>query len=152
MQLSQLTLEPHNSCYTCWVQVVYSHLHSLLFCSLGISSTAAQYQVTWRTTLADLMISRRCLPTDVPMAPWSSCIYLHFRIPWTDSWFSCNKEFIYNLYAFITWYVLWYLDNSVVYMRDLILAHIWLPGLCPCKSGVTVGHPSAICLPTTRPL
>jgi hypothetical protein len=34
MQLSQLTLEPHNSCYNCWVQVLYSHLPSLLFCSL----------------------------------------------------------------------------------------------------------------------
>jgi hypothetical protein len=34
MQLSQLTLEPHNSYYTCWVQVVHSHLPSLLFCFL----------------------------------------------------------------------------------------------------------------------
>jgi hypothetical protein len=34
MQLSQLTVESHNSCYTCGVQVVYSHLPSLLFCSL----------------------------------------------------------------------------------------------------------------------
>ena len=31
MQLSQPTLEPHSLCYTCWVQVVYSHLPSLLF-------------------------------------------------------------------------------------------------------------------------
>jgi hypothetical protein len=34
MQLSQPTLEPHSLCYICWVQVVYSHLPSLLFYSL----------------------------------------------------------------------------------------------------------------------
>jgi hypothetical protein len=34
------------------------------------------------------------------------------------------KIFIYNLYAFISRYVLSYLDDSVVYMRDLILTHI----------------------------
>ena len=31
MQSSQPTLEPHSLCYTCWVQIVYSHLPSLLF-------------------------------------------------------------------------------------------------------------------------
>jgi hypothetical protein len=51
------------------------------------------------------------------------------------------KIFIYNLYAFISWYVLWYLDDSVVYMRDLILAHIWLLGLNLYKSGVTLLQP-----------
>jgi hypothetical protein len=45
---------------------VYSHLPSLLFCSLGISSTAAQCQETWRTTLADLTISRRLSPSRRP--------------------------------------------------------------------------------------
>jgi hypothetical protein len=49
---------------------------------------------------------------------------------------------IYNLYAFISRYVLWYLDDSVVYMHDLILAHIWLLDLCSYKSGVTKTHPS----------
>jgi hypothetical protein len=38
-----------------------------------------QYQVTWRTTSADSTISRRCLPADVPVAPYSSCIY--FTLP-----------------------------------------------------------------------
>jgi hypothetical protein len=47
------------------------------------------------------------------------------------------KIFIYNLYAFISRYVLWYLDDSIVYMRDLILAHIWLLDLCSYKSDVT---------------
>jgi hypothetical protein len=111
MQLSQLTLEPHNSCYACWVQVVYSHLPPLLFCSLGISSTAVQYQATWRTTSADLTISRRCLPVDIPVAPHSSCIILRFRIPRTDSWFSCNKDvhlrcirFYFEIRVVISWW------------------------------------------------
>ena len=42
MQLSQPTLEPHSLCYTCWVQVVYSLLPTLLFFLLGYS-TAAQF-------------------------------------------------------------------------------------------------------------
>ena len=35
MQLSQPTLETHSLCYTCWVQVVYSLLPTLLFFLLG---------------------------------------------------------------------------------------------------------------------
>jgi hypothetical protein len=50
------------------------------------------------------------------------------------------KIIIYNLYTIISRYVLWYLDDSVVYMRDLILAHIWLLDLCSYKSGVTLTH------------
>jgi hypothetical protein len=93
MQLSQLNIEPHNSCYTCWVQVVYSHLllHSSVL--LGISSTASQYQATWRTISADLMISRRLSPSRRPCgALFFMYFFLRFRTPWTDSWFSCNKD------------------------------------------------------------
>ena len=36
-----------------------------------------------------------------------------------------------TLLYFFTWYVLWYTVHSVVYMCDLILARIWLLGLCP---------------------
>ena len=39
MQLSQPTLEPHSLCYTCWVQVVYSHLPPLLFSSCSFWDT-----------------------------------------------------------------------------------------------------------------
>jgi hypothetical protein len=138
MKLSQLTLAPHHSCYTCSVQVVYytCFLHSSVL--FGISSTAAQYQTMWRTTSADSTISRRLSPS------WHPCGALFFMYllyasallePILDS--VVIKIFIYNLHAFTLWYVLWYLDNSVVYMRDLILVHIWLLGLCPCKSGVT---------------
>ena len=48
MQLSQPTLEPHSLCYTCWVQVVYSHLPPLLFFLLFFLGypTAAQFLPT----------------------------------------------------------------------------------------------------------
>jgi hypothetical protein len=94
-----------------------------------------------------------------PTSLWCPVLHvfiLHFRIPWTDSWFSCNKDIIYNLYAFISRYVLWYLDDSVVYMHDLILAHIWLLGLCSYKSGVTelllglCSYKSGVTLPLPR--
>jgi hypothetical protein len=138
MQLSQLTVEPHHSCYTCWVQVVYSHFLSPLFYSLWISSTAAQYQATWRTTSADLMISRCLSPS---RRPYGALFFMYLF--YASALFELIldsvviKIFMYNLYAFISWYVLWYLDNSVVSMRDLILMHIWLLGLCLYKSGVT---------------
>ena len=67
MQLSQPTLELHSLCYTCWVQVVYSHLLSLyLFVLFGISSTAAQYQATWRTTSRTSTTSRCSSPSRRP--------------------------------------------------------------------------------------
>ena len=48
MQLSQLTLEPHSLCYTCWVRVVYSLLPPLYFFLLFFwgHSTAAQFLPT----------------------------------------------------------------------------------------------------------
>jgi hypothetical protein len=117
---------------------VYSHLLSPLFCSLWISSTATQCQTTWRTTSVDLTISRRLSPSRCPCGAllFMYSFYASALLePSLDS--VVIKIFIYNLYAFISWYVLWYLDDSVVYMRDLILAHIWLLGLCLYKSGVT---------------
>ena len=40
-----------------------------------------------------------------------------------------------------SWYVLWYTVHSVVYMCDLILARIWLLGLCPFVNRVLqTGH------------
>jgi hypothetical protein len=138
MQLSQLTvsliihviLVEYKLCtHTC---LLYS---SVLF---GISSTAAQYQAAWRTTSADLTISRRLSPSRRPCGALFF-MYSFYASTLLELIFDSVviKIFIYNLYAFISWYVLWYLDNSVVYMRDLILVHIWLLDLCPCKSGVT---------------
>ena len=48
MQLSQSTLEPHSLCYTCWVQVVYSHLPPLLFSSCPFWDTLLLFSSWWR--------------------------------------------------------------------------------------------------------
>ena len=53
--------------------------------------------------------------------------------------FRCIRHFVINVINNIrtrfiisfTWYVLWYIVHSVVYTCDLILARIWLLGLCP---------------------
>ena len=52
MQLCQPTEEPHSLCYTCWVQVVYSPLPTLLFSSSSLWGypTAAQFPATRRTS------------------------------------------------------------------------------------------------------
>jgi hypothetical protein len=139
MQLSQLTLEPHN----CVILVEYKLCtHTCLFLSsvlFGISSTAAQYQVMWRTTSAESTISRRLSPSRRPCgAPFF--MYLFYASAFLELILDSVviQIFIYNLYAFISRYVLWYLDDSVVYMRDLIMAHIWLLDLYSYKSGVTL--------------
>ena len=70
MQLSQPTLEPHNLCYTCWVQVVYSLLPLLYFFldTLLLLSSCRHEGV--RPALPGLrgLLGIR-LSIDVPMAP-----------------------------------------------------------------------------------
>jgi hypothetical protein len=61
--------------YKLWTHTYLLH-SSILF---GISSTAAQYQATWRTTSADLMISRRLSPSRRP------CGALFFMYSFYDS-------------------------------------------------------------------
>ena len=140
MQLSQPTLEPHSLCYTCWVQVVYSLLPTLLFfpCSFWGYSTAAQFLPmrgsspratrSMRTSSCSSPSRRPCgaqLPRDFVYV-------LRFRI-------LCIRHFVINVInnirnCFIisfVWYVLWYIVHSVVYTCDLTLARIWLLDLCP---------------------
>ena len=71
MQLSQPILEPHSLCYTCWVQVVYSLLPTLLFssCSLWGHPTAAQFPATRRSSpgvTRSTRTSRRSSPSRRP--------------------------------------------------------------------------------------
>ena len=71
MQLSQPTLEPHSLCYTCWVQVVYSLLPTLLFssCSFWGYPTAAQFPATWRSSpgaTRSMRTSRCSSPSRLP--------------------------------------------------------------------------------------
>jgi hypothetical protein len=86
---------------------VYSHLLLRSSVLLGISSTAAQYQATWRTTSADSTISRHLSPSRHP------CGALFFMYLFYVSAFLelildlvVIKIFIYNLYSFISRYVL----------------------------------------------
>ena len=138
MQSSQPTLEPHSLCYTCWVQVVYSLLPPLLFssCSFWGYSTAAQS--CRREGVHPELLGVRgllcgCLPVDVPMAPSfrEFCTCLRFCI-------LCTRHFVIYVINNIrirfimsySWYMLWYTVHSIVYTCDLILACIWLLGLC----------------------
>ena len=138
MQLSQPTLEPHSLCYTCWVQVVYSLLPTLLFFLLGYS-IAAQFLPTQGSSLSatrTMRTSRRSSPSRRPCGTLLSfrefLSYLYFA-------FRCIRHFVINVINNIrirfimsySWYVLWYTVHSVVYTCDLILARIWLLGLCP---------------------
>ena len=75
------------------------------------------------------------LPVDVPVAPCFSFgeLYSYF-VPR----FRCIRHFVIIVINNIrirfiisySWYVLWYTVHSVVYTCDLILARIWLLGLC----------------------
>ena len=79
--------------------------------------------------------SRRSSPSRRPcgaLLPRASRIcFLRFRI-------LCIRHFVINeinnihtrFIISFAWYVLWYIVHSVVYTCDLILARIWLLGLC----------------------
>ena len=138
MQLSQPTLEPHSLCYTCWVQVVYSLLPTLLFFLLG-HSTAAQFLPRRGSSLRatrSTRTSRRSSPSRRPCGALLGfgefLSYLYFASAVSDIFVinvtnNSHTRFIISF----TWYVLWYIVHSVVYTCDLILARIWLLGLCP---------------------
>ena len=76
------------------------------------------------------------LPVDVPVAPCSASesFYriLYFASAVSDIFviYVINNIRIRFIISF-TWYVLWYTVYSDVYTCDLILARIWLLGLCP---------------------
>ena len=142
MQSGQPTLEPHSLCYTCWVQVVYSHLPPLLFSSCSFWDTLLLLSSCWREGVHPELpgvwgpLGVRLL-VDVPVAPCSvsdESYRLCIMLPHT-----MYQTFVINVINNIrtrfiisfTWYVLWYIVHSVVYTCDLILARIWLLGLCP---------------------
>ena len=138
MQLSQPTLEPHSLCYTCWVQAVYSLLPLLYFFLLDtlllLSSSRHEGVRSALPGLRGLLGVR--LPVDVPVAPCSASKSL-YRILYFAS--AVSDIYVINVINNIhirfimsySWYVLWYTVHSVVYTCDLILARIWLLGLCP---------------------
>ena len=130
-------LEPHNLCYTCWVQVVYSLLPLLYFFALGYS-TAAQFLPTRGSSLSatkTTRTSRRSSPSRHPCGALLSfgefLSYLYFASAVSDIFviYVINNIRIRFIISF-SWYVLWYTVHSIVYTCDLILARIWLLGLC----------------------
>ena len=135
MQLSQPTSEPHSLCYTCWVQVVYSLLPLLYFfllATLLLLSSCRHEGV--RSTLPGLrgLLGVR-LPVDIPVVPCSasesSFSYLYFASAVSDIYVI---NVINNIrIRFIIFFYVVCAVHSVVYTCDLILARIWLLGLCP---------------------
>ena len=140
MQLSQPTLEPHSLCYTCWVQVVYSHLPPLHFssCSSWGYPTVAQFPATRRSSPRATRSTRTSRRSSPSWRPCGAQLQREFRTCSTLPHI-CIRHFVIYVINNIrtrfiisfTWYVMWYTIHSVVYTCDLILARIWLLGLCP---------------------
>ena len=142
MQLSQPTLEPHSLCYTCWVQVVYSLLPSLLFFLLG-HSTAAQFLPTRGSSLSATRTTRtsRCSsPSRRPCGALLSrasriCI---FMLPLYQIFFIINVINNIRTRFIISFYVI----CAVIYCSFCCI-YMWLnPGTC--KPGVTEWYQSYI--------
>ena len=114
----------------------HSCLFSIFF-PLGYATTA-QFLLTRGSSLSTTRTtrtSRHSSPSRHPCGaqlPRDFIYVLRFRI-------LCIRHFVINVINNIrtrfiisfTWYVLWYIVHSVVYTCDLILARIWLLGLCP---------------------
>ena len=137
MQLSQPTLEPHSLCYTCWVQVVYSLLPTLLFSLLG-HSTAVQFLPTRGSSpgaTRSTRTSRRSSPSRRPYGAQLSrgFVYvLRFRI-------LCTRHFVIIVINNICIVIC-----AVIYYSFCCI-YVWLdPGtymiarfMSFCKPGVT---------------
>ena len=110
---------------------------SLLF-PLGYA-TAAQFLLRRGSSLRasrSTRTSRRSSPSRRPCGALLSFgeFYSYFVLR-----FHCIRHFVINVInnirirfiMFFSRYVLWYTVHSIVYTCDLILARIWLLGLCP---------------------
>ena len=138
MQLSQPTLEPHSLCYTCWVRLC---THSCLFYTFSSWDTLLLLSSYRREGVRSVLPGLRGLlgvhlPVDVPVAPCSaseSFIRICNSLPLYQTFFVINviNNIRIRFIISYSWYVLWYTVHSVVYTCDLILARIWLLGLCP---------------------
>ena len=128
MQLSQPTIEPHSLCYTCWVQVVYSLMPTLLFFLSG-HSTAAQFLPTRGSSLSatrTMRTSRRSSPSRRPygaLLPRVIVYVLCFRI-------LCIRHFVINVMnnIHIRFIVSFYVICAVIYCSFCCI-YVWLdPG------------------------
>ena len=140
MQLSQPTLESHSLCYTCWVQVVYSLLPTLLLFLLGIL-----YCCLVPTDVREFTRSYQEYENFEAFVPQSTSLWRPIQLPTRVIVYVlrfrilCIKHFVINVINNIRnrfiisfmWYVLWYIVHYVVYTCDLTPARIWLLDLCP---------------------
>ena len=153
MQLSQPILEPHSLCYTCWVQIVYSLMPTLLFssCSLWGHPTAAQFLATrWSSPVAtrSTRTSRRSSPIRRPCGAQlpSFVLVLRFLI-------LCIRHFvIYVINNIRTRFIIsFYVICAVIYCSFYCI-YVWLdPGtymiarfMSFCKPSVTEWYQSYI--------
>ena len=149
MQLSQPTLEPHSLCYTCWVQVVYSHLPPLLFLLFFLGyCTAAQFLPTRGSSLRatrSTRTSRRSSPSRRPCGA-------QLRREFTYMFYASAVSDIFVIHVInnirirfiISFYVIW----AMIYCSFCCI-YLWLdPGtymiarfMSFYKPGVTPIHP-----------
>ena len=117
---------------------------SLLF-PLGYA-TAAQFLPTRGSLLSatgTTRTSRRSSPSRRPCGALLSFgefySYLYF-VSAVSNIFNVINNIRTHFIMTYSWYVLWYTVHSVVYTCDLILARIWLLGLCPLINRVLQVH------------
>ena len=120
---------------SCVLTLAFSTLFPLVL--FGGYSTATQFLRTRGSSpraTRSTRISRRSTPSRRPCGAQlpSFVLVLRFRILFIRQFFIYVINNIRTLFIIsFTWYVLWYIVHSVVYTCDLILARIWLLGLCP---------------------
>ena len=129
MQSSQPTLEPHSLCYTCWVQVVYSLLPTLLFFLLGIlyccsvPTDAREFAQRYQDYRGLLGV---CLPVDVPVVPsFREASFMFYA-----SAYSVSDIFVINVInnIRIRFDISFYVICAVIYC-SLCCIYMWLdPG------------------------
>ena len=109
---------------------------SLLF-PLGYS-TVAQFLPTRGSSLSATRTTRTSRCSSPSRRPCGALLSFGEFLSYFVLHFRCIRHFIIIVINNIrirfiisfTWYVLWYTVHSVVYTCDLILARIWLLGLC----------------------
>ena len=147
MQLSQPTLELHSLCYTCWVQVVYSLLPTLLFssCSLWGHPTAAQFPVTRRSSLRTSRSTRTSRRSSPSRRPCGAQLQREFHTCSTLPHICIRHFFINGINNIRTRFIIsLYVICAVIYCSFCCI-YVWLdPGtymtarFMPfCKPGVT---------------
>ena len=154
MQLSQPTLEPHSLCYTCWVQVVYSHLPSLLFFPLVLfGDTLLLLSSCRRERVHPELLGVRGLlgirlPVDVPVVPsFDESLRICFYASAVSDIYVIHVINIIRTRLIISFYVI----CAVIYCSFYCI-YVWLdPGtymiarfMSFCKPGVTEWYQSYI--------